>query len=355
MVVGCRLGQTRVMRQLPWIVILLVSRVSFGAVLRLPADSSTFTFMFENDLFGNMDEQYTNGIQIGWLSRDIARYEQARQVPPLILRFVSHLPFINLPHRQHNVGLTFGQQIYTPQNTATRELVVNDRPYAGWLYGGLSFISKDEERLDTIELQAGVVGPWSLAEDAQNFVHDVRNLPDAKGWAHQVKNEPGLALIYEHKRRPFGSTNSSGMGYDLITHVGGAVGNVFTYLNGGAEFRFGWNLPADFGTSVIRPGGDTNAPSAVNDPRLNNFEPFGAHFFAAVSGRVVLRDIFLDGNSFASSHSVDKRPLVGDLILGVSLTFHRLKLSYAQDFRTREFTLQRRRHNFGSVSLSWTF
>ena len=61
---------------------------------RSPADTSTFTFMFENDLFGNMDEQYTNGIQIGWLSKDLAHYSQASRVPGFLLDFASYLPFI---------------------------------------------------------------------------------------------------------------------------------------------------------------------------------------------------------------------------------------------------------------------
>ena len=109
----------------------------------------------------------------------------------------------------------------------------NDRPYAGWLYGGVSFISKNESVLDTLEVQFGVVGPWSLAEESQRLVHDIRNLKSPQGWDNQLNNEPGLELIYEHKRRVLRSSNATGVGYDMITHAGGALGNVFTYLNAG--------------------------------------------------------------------------------------------------------------------------
>lgn len=311
--------------------------------------------MFENDLFGDSDEQYTSGIQIGWLSPDLKHYADANRLPRWTLPLVARLPWVNTPDSQHNVGFTIGQKIFTPRDTQTRTLVVDDRPYAGWLYTGLSFVSKTDSRLDTFEVQAGVIGPASLAEEAQDFIHELRDLPTAKGWGNQLENEPGIALIYEQKRRPLRSLNASGWGYDLITHVGGAVGNVYTYLNAGGEVRAGWNLPADYGTSLIRPGGDTNAPTTPSDPRLTYDRSFGVHGFAALTGRLKLRDIFLDGNTFADSYDVDKELLVGDLFLGVSATYRSLKLSYAQAFRTREFEDGPRSHNFGSVSLSLTF
>ncbi len=320
-----------------------------------PGDSATFTVMFENDLFGDSDAQYTNGIQIGWMSPDLDRFEQAHQLPTWMTGLSTHLPFIDVPDSQHNVGVAVGQKMFTPDDTTSRALVRDDRPYAGWLYGGLSFISKSTTRLDSIEIQAGMVGPASFAEDTQRLVHDLRGFDVPAGWDNQLENEPGLALIYEHRRRPWRSENVSGAGYDLITHAGGAVGNVFTYLNAGGEVRVGWNLPADFGTRLIRPGGDTNAPAAINDPRLDSSHRFGVHVFSAVTGRLVLRDIFLDGNTFRDSHSVNKEYLVGDLLFGVSVTFLNAKLSYAEAFRTREFDGQDRLHNFGSLTLSLTF
>lgn len=324
---------------------------------RAPGASSTLTVMFENDLFGDSDEQYTNGFQLGWLSPDVARYADAELSPWLnwTKGLAAHLPFVDRPGSQHNIGLSLGQKIYTPGDTASRTLIRDDRPYAGWLYGSVAFISKTETRLDSVEVQAGMVGPASLAEDAQKLVHDLRGFDSPQGWDNQLENEPGLALIYERRDRPVRSENVAGLGYDVITHGGGAVGNVFTYLNAGAELRAGWNLPADFGTSVISPGGDTNAPTATNDPRLANTSRFGIHGFAAVTGRFVMRDIFLDGNTFADSHDVDKELLVGDLLLGVSMTFWNAKLSYAEVFRSREFEGQDRAHNFGSLSLSITF
>lgn len=318
-------------------------------------DSATFTVLFENDLFGNSDQNYTSGVQLNWMSPDLSDYRDSEQLPGWAVPIVESLPFINEPGLQRNVGFGIGQKIYTPEDTDRRELIENDQPYAGWLYLSAAFHNKNESRLDTFEIQLGVVGPAALGEETQNFVHDLRGIRDAQGWDNQLNNEPGIILIAERKNRLLQEPIYSRFGYDVISHYGGGLGNVHTYASAGIEGRIGWNVPVDFGSARIRPGGDTNAPVDSSDPRFSRESTFSAHLFAGVTGNVVARNIFLDGNSFSSSHSVDRRWLVGDLAIGASVMYGRLKLSYAQVLRTREFDEQDDNHEFGSLSLSYTF
>ncbi len=321
-----------------------------------PENTWTFTFRFENDLFASTDRNYTNGIKLSWISPDLDWFKDSHNLPGWGKTLVEKLPFSGVVDRQRNIVFSIGQNIFTPDNTDVRELIVDDRPYAGWLYGSAAFHTKNYRHLDTLEIQAGFTGPLSFAEQAQNFIHDLRNIDNAEGWNNQIENEPGLVLIYEHKDRVITPGSLSGLAFDAITHHGAAAGNIYTYANAGLEMRFGWNLPTDFGTSLIRPGGETNAPADTQDPRFQQTgHGFSLHGFAAVTGRVVLRDIFLDGNTFRDSHSVDKEWLVGDFIVGASLIFDSFKLSYAQVFRTEEFEGQDGSHNFGSVSISYTY
>lgn len=323
------------------------------------SNPQTFTFLFENDLFGDTDQQYTNGMRLSWMSPDLKQLDGARGVPPWLLRLVRRLNafesmVVEDPTRQFNVGFGLGQMMFTPEDTEAVALVEDDRPYAGWLYGEISFVSKTDRVADTLEIQGGMIGPASLARQAQYLVHDLRDIDRPRGWKNQLSNEPGLLIYYERKWRLLRGAVYEQIGYDVITHAGAAVGNVMDYGALGVEGRLGWNLPQDFGTSLIRPGGDANAPTTVSG-MAGAGRGFGVYGFAGFGGRLVGRNIFLDGNTFEDSHDVDSKWAVGDLIVGASVIYGNGKLSYAQVFRTREFDGQDNRHNFGSISLSLSF
>ena len=317
-------------------------------------DLGSFTFYFENDLFAGTDRYYTSGIKLTSISPDLTGYSKSGKLPDWSLPLIRRLPFINEPGLQRNLGLSIGQNIYTPRDISRKELIEDDRPYAGWTYASIAFYSKNERRLDSMEIQLGMVGPASLAEQTQKFVHKLGGYQRPNGWDNQLKTEPGMVVVYERKWRALQSGSSiGGLGFDAITHLGGSLGNVYTYANTGIELRFGWNIPADFGTSLIRPAGDTGCPVGMQDPRLSGDHDWSLNLFASVDGRAVLRNIFLDGNTFRESHSVDKKYFVADLAVGISLIVHRFKLSYARVLRTKEFKGQQDDQSFGSITLSF--
>lgn len=328
-----------------------------------PGDSWTFTFHLENDLFAETDRFYTNGIKLSWVSPELQWFEDLpwmKKKGPLqtgLKRFAEMLPFRSDSSRQRNFAFTVGQLMFTPEDISRRDLIRDDRPYAGWLYGSAAFHSKTYRRLDTFELQGGLTGDFSLAEQAQDFVHSVRGIEKANGWDNQIDTEFGFAFIYDRKQRLVPRHDFyQRWGVDVIGYGGIAAGTVFSHLNAGLEFRLGWNLPTDFGTALIRPAGETSAPSDTRDPRYQkDRRAFSFHVFGATSGRAILRDIFLDGNTFSDSHDIGKKNLVGDFIVGASLVYRKFKLSYAQVWRTREFDGQRSGQNFGSISLSFTY
>ena len=330
---------------------------------RPPSESWTFTFRLENDLFANTDRFYTNGIKLSWISpdmdyfRDLEWLKKKTEFRKWTNRLIDLLPFSNNPDMQRNIALSVGQKMFTPGDIGRSDLISGDRPYAGWLYGGVAFHNKNDRVLNTIEIQAGLIGDWSLARQTQDFIHGLRGIDKAQGWDNQLNNEFGFALIYDRKKRLVRRTDFSGQwGVDVITHYGGAAGTVFTHVDTGLEVRLGWNLPTDFGTALIRPAGDTNAPADTMDPRYYpRGKTFSFHVFAAATGRLVLRDIFLDGNTFSRSHSVSREILVGDFVIGASLVYRKLKFSYAQVLRTKEFKAQQSGHNFGSISISYTY
>jgi hypothetical protein len=315
--------------------------------------ASVVTLYVENDaFFDHTDRYYTSGVKLSWRSGDLTEWGQTgwRQT------FLDALPFVNRPEGQKNFGFAIGQNIYTPQNLRASTPNPTDRPYAGWTYFECAFISKTPLVADTISFQLGLVGPDSYAEQTQDFVHKLINDEDPQGWAHQLHNEPGLNLVYERRWRLYARALDDTLGLDLVPHAGASLGNVQTYANAGVTLRIGFNLPSDFGVDLISPGSMGSAPADDWDPRVAAHRDFSLFVFSAVDGRAVARDIFLDGNTFRSSPSVDKEPLVADLSAGLGVIVGRWQLTLTQVRRTREFKTEPVPFdNFGSITVSRAF
>ncbi len=320
--------------------------------------SDTLSLYLENDLFGfdNKDRYYTHGTKLSWISRDLSDSGEASSLPLRVRWILDRVPLINGPEIRRSVSFSLGQNIYTPEDKERSDLIPDDRPYAGVTYLGLGFHGISGRRMDTIEVDVGIVGRHSYAEDCQKVIHDWIGSVDPKGWEHQLKDEPILNLFFERKWRLLKAREAGGLGFDCISHMGCAAGNAYTGVNLGGQIRFGWNVPNDFGTYLIRPGSDSSAPEDDGDPRF--FRPLhrvGVHVFLAVDGNAVARNIFLDGNTFRESHSVDKKPFVAQCTGGIGVILHRFKITYSYVYRTKEFETQKEGQQFGAITVSYTF
>lgn len=314
--------------------------------------AGVLTAYFENDTFGGTDKNYTNGAKISWLSSDLSTWGQSGWRQDTL----EALPYVNRPDTQKNIGFSVGQNIYTPEDTQAAVPSPTDRPYAGWSYVELTFISKSDTRADIFSLQLGIVGPSSLAEQTQAAVHDLLGDDSPNGWDYQLRDEPGVNLIYERRHRLYARSFADILGIDFIPHIGASLGNVQTHANLGGTVRLGFDLPSDFGVGLARGGSIGAAPGNDLDPRVNPSRDFSLFLFAGADGRAVGRDIFLDGNTWKDSPSVDKKILVADLFGGVGMIVGRWQLTGTFVHRTREFDTQPDAFTrFGSVTLSVAF
>lgn len=328
-----------------WICIVTVVLVFMSA----PAKAGTWTLSVENDRIANTDRHYSNGVRLGWVSDATDGTDQ-----PLIrdtLQMLYPLAFV----RNGRLGLELGHNIYTPADTEARALVATDRPYAGWLYASASLYAETTkgftqnyfETLDKVGLELGVVGPSALGEQVQNEWHKLINVAESNGWDNQLKDEPGLNLMGERKWRPK-PLRIKGIEMDAVPHVGGSLGNVYTHVNAGVIARVGQDLSIDYGPPLIR-------PSLSGYGAITPTNQLAWYAFAGVDGRWVLRNIFIDGNTFRDSHSVDRKALVGDFVTGVAMVYGRVRLAATHVMRSREFEGQSESDRFASISVSVHF
>ncbi len=310
------------------------------ALSALAADEKgTLTLNLENDLFGaGNDRHYTHGGELGYVSDS---YQ-----PSWLMSTASMLPFYETAS-DTRVSWTLGQSIFTPDDLSRTDLIVDERPYAGWLYTSLGLITASRNgvrHLDKLELVVGVVGPGSGAGSSQRRVHKITDSEPPLGWQNELDDEVTVDLVYQRQwTLPIIDNH-----IDLVPLVGFDIGTAMRYINTGVTLRIGSGTNSDYGPPLIR-------PSAPGSGYFQPSQAFYWYLFAGVNGRHVDHNLFLEGNRDGNSHSVEIERWVGDIQLGAVMGAGNWRLTLTNIVRTREFKLQDEPDEFGSIALSYRF
>lgn len=295
-----------------------------------PKNGQAFIYYIENDSKNiggpGSDQAYTNGFKFSYVYAD-------DRVPSWAKKPVSRLRFLgeDLQNAKSNIGISLGQQIYTPRNTRASELIKDDRPYAGWLYMGFASSFQLHRSAHFFELDLGVVGPSALGREVQNNFHSLIDKESAKGWSNGLHDEPTVQLQYQKRTK-----NLATKSMDWVSYYGAGLGNVQVSAHAGALLRLGVNLPNDFGPSrpsaaegdsFITPVSTTNGRS-----RLKSY-----YVFSGIRGNAFAHNIFLDGNTFEESHSVKKYPFTLETEFGAGVFVLPLNVVWRMVSRSPEF------------------
>lgn len=340
-----------------WIIFCLFFMISPEIYAEEPCSSSdhhTFSFYFENDVFASTDVQYTNGLKLTWSRYGLSKLPDDAWLHKWLYPVIKGIKFYNSSKFEKALTFSIGQKIYTPDDIRTAELIKDDRPYAGITYIEFGFHKRNTLHMHTLELCAGIVGPHSYAEEVQSSGHSVLNTTKPEGWDNQLKDEPVFCLVYDYKTKLAATGINSGFGGDVIFNTGGTLGNASTFYKVGLLTRYGWNIPGDFGNFPIQSATCFNAELGESCcyKRKNRF---GMHMFFSAITKAVLRDIFLDGNTFRDSHSVDKKFIVAAFSGGVGVISGRFKTTISYVHQTRSFDSQDEPQKFVTFNTSFKY
>jgi lipid A 3-O-deacylase len=253
-----------------------------------------FTFTFENDLFVGDDNGYTNGMGITFGKGPFKEFNN-ENLPDWLHWLTKDLYVSTMENKRRGVAHMFFQRMQTPEDLEKTQVIIDDVPYAGLLAWQGTLFAWDDRVSDQFSLYLGAVGPITLAEEAQTFIHELTDAIEPKGWDNQIGNE----IIFKvEAQRVWSLYRSDGMGkqFDILGFWGAGIGTLESATKAGLAIRWGTNLQNSFQAFSLQTDRQVNPLSLTPE---NDFYLF----FGGRVG-VVFNNILIDGNTFKDSHSV---------------------------------------------------
>jgi hypothetical protein len=140
---------------------------------------SSIKFMYENDVFAEEDQYYTQGVLLEYKADFLKRSP-----------FSKALIHFKNEHWVDEHGIALRQDVYTPKSILNKTIDLNDRPYAAVFYASQFLIAYNYSHKAklTSKLDVGIIGSLGLGEQEQKWIH--RSIGDVQpiGWENQVKN-----------------------------------------------------------------------------------------------------------------------------------------------------------------------
>jgi hypothetical protein len=323
------------------------------------------TFYLDNDLFAGEDRDYTNGIRLALISgnQDLLKLAPFHDALERMSKWEADDDTVSRwsgfasgnvmeKNLQLNYGLSLTQQMFTPQDPYSTTQPPGERRYAGWLGLGFSVHASDANALNSAELIIGTTGPRSLAEQTQDLIHEIRNIPQFEGWEDQIPNEFTLDLSLSQKRRLrlFDAVDSA-FSVDGFVEGAARLGSYQTGARVGGLFRAGLHLPPDFSDPRISATAYSHQLFRPTAQR-GAYPEWSLYGLLGANAGVVLFDATLDGPMFKNFDTGNTRePWLAESYLGFGARWKALEFSYVHTWRTRAYEEQDGSTNYGSLAI----
>ena len=291
--------------------------------------SKEFSLLTDNDLYTSTyrDRYYTNGIFLTYRTLSETRNK----------KFVKKINSYEIGH-----------MMFTPIKATLPFASTHDRPFAGYFYGayGQSRFYNSQNVLIT-NLQVGVIGPNAKGQELQNFMHQIYNYPEAKGWIHQIHNAFALNLNTTFVKH-FKKLSSSN--FDLNSYNQLNAGTVFTNISTGLYARIGLKKLQKTSNTVAF---NSNLNKASGKSFSESF------FYIKPMLNYVFYDATIQGSFLNTTSPVtfDIKPFHFSFELGYAYYYRRFNYGYTFHFHTKKLQSSRAAasNSYGSLYLGYFF
>ena len=331
----------------------ITSHVSYAkSVADLRAETNDwYLITFENDamtLINQSDDGYSNGFNFSWGRTGYSDFDTMDM--PAWVRYLSDWTFINQgADKRYAISYGISQLTYTPDELEESALIEDDRPYAGTLLWHGKIRSYGSDRANSLGLVLGVVGPASLAEHSQTFIHELIDVTIPQGWDNQISNEPVFRIEGEHIERFFSYSFSENIAFDTSSYSEAGLGNLRSDIGTGLSMRLGNMLEQSYAS--INPN-SSNSLIAINGLAKQQFY---WQLFTGFYASYVFNDITLNGNTFTDSHSVE---LINEQLMvsiGASAVYNNWGVVFSLQRGNDQFEGQKTISKHGSLSISYHY
>ena len=206
---------------IPTIILLLIS-IRLQAQESNTADTRAFGFFYANDVAGQTDQYYTNGIRFDLMMPIFAN-------SPFSLRW---LDWKSSNAEYHTLNIQY--DVFTPD--LHRDLFT-DRPFASLMMLGSKhqYVMGGNKIMLTSELKMGIMGQATGAGKLQNGLHKIMPGADSvMGWETQVRNDIVLNYNFSLDKQVHRSDYA-----EIILGGGIILGSPYTKLESHVLLRMG--------------------------------------------------------------------------------------------------------------------
>ncbi len=311
------------LRKILKFLVVIILLISGNSVISQPLNQPRSLRIFLDNDFLNFrgagtDRYYTNGVRIDYFYTK----KQKAKFPSSLL--------LNISNDNNNVyGWGLAQFMFTPRHIDITEIQLDDRPYAGALYAihSLQSINTMANIKVNTELFLGVIGPWSLAEESQTWIHTLIGYTKPEGWNNQVASDLILNYNISIEKQLLNPSNR-------ILLVG-VVETFSGTLYNAAGIGF-----------MLRIGKFNNYFEGVSNSQSTSKNKFQIYVFMKPVARVVLSNALLEGGLISqmsaqtSAYTLDKDQIERLSVLydvGLNFEMPGFSISISQKLRTAEF------------------
>jgi len=310
------------MRKIPPFLLLFLLAINVDAQEAISPDERAFNFFYANDVTGQTDKYYTNGVRF-----DITMPIFAKS--PFSL---SWLRWQKATSSYHTIN--FRYDVFTPD---LHKELYTDRPFASVMALGSKhqYVLSQNKLMLTSELQLGIIGQASGAGKLQNGLHKIMpNADTVLGWETQIRNDIALNYVFTVDKQVHRSNY-----VEII--LGGSVflGSPYTKLE--PEVRLHVGVMEDYFNML-----NTN-------PERN----WQAYLFGDLKAAYVVYNATLLGGPLNPNNPyelMEIEPFVLNLQIGFGATYNSYSLIYGQHFISPEF-LGAETYMWGELNFKVTF